>query len=792
MLCNYSGKTLPRLQLFLNPGLRLTSMKEGDKELAYERDHQVLLIDRPLETGDSVRLNLTYEGTIDERVCYLEVPDSLYYDTRRNDSFFHFGRRYACVSNAFLLLVPENIWYPVAIPPVNLNAPWLSTKDFTRYSLDVINPVQSTLLSQGPSRKKGDTLRFEPPFPLDGISISGGEYERFTLKLKSCDFDLYYFRGNDMVSEVLKDIKPEEMSDFFEQKIADLQWHTKIASSKSLFNGIAEMMMRQDWCGYPSSRLIVAETPLPFISHFREWMGKSEFVQSGLVLFSERGAGMNVPDYRWILKQNANNAARRSSYTLDPKIEKSFKTSSLLRPFIDCFLSKTVLYYNNQNLFFNRFVPNRSRSVYFTFRNLFDCYTLFREPQSYIYSVDYSTVDLLLKTILKAQAQFENIYQEVDIVEYAAQVYLLNHSLEEAMKDKTLDSDVLCMIFQMEAESLLNHVTVDIPIGDFYKFLNDFYKQNQGVVPLERFTSDFGKRFGVDFAEVWKEWNSKSPTRFQIKDMEINQVVVEGKRQGTRMRFKIKNAGNSKGLVSVLYTELMERKVYNFYLHPGECKEVKIRKDHIGEFRINTGISYHIPGKMANVRSAFGTMSDDVTSDTTSGLFDIRPDEFLAEPGEIIVDNEDPGFRLIEPDRTFFQRLFENESKKNTIETNLGLGFPRWQKVLSIDYFGDSIRSAYCKECKSGKYKAEWKAFIPEEGSYEVFVLLPKIPSNYHYTVYYGQEEQEVWAKTTGWSSLGTYDFPKGEARVVLDDRRLEDKRDFYVIADAVKWVKVD
>ncbi|WP_294140705.1 ABC transporter permease subunit [uncultured Sanguibacteroides sp.] len=788
VLRNSSGEKIPRLVLFLNPGLRVTSVKEGDKTLTYERDHQVLLIDRPLEADDSVRLDLIYKGTIDERVCYLEVPDPLYYDTGRNDPFFHFGRRYAFVSNTFLLLVPENIWYPVAIPPVNPKAPWLSIKDFTRYSLAVVNPVQSTLLSQGPSREEGDTLWFQPPFPLGGLSISGGDYERYTLKLKSCDLDLYYFKGSDVLSSLLKDYKPEEMGNYIEKKIADLEWHTKVMSSRSLFDSISEMVMRRDWCGYPSSRLIVAETPLPFISHFREWTGKSEFVQSGMALFSERGVGMKVPDYRRILKQNADNAVKMASYNLSPEFLKLSEMNSLLSPFISCFLDKTG-YSNRQNLFLSRLRKSSSYAVDRS-KNLFDSYTLFREPQSYIYSVDYPTVDLLLKNILRDRSQIENIYQQMSSAEYMAQAYLLSHSLEDAMQDETLDPDVLRMALQLETRSLLNHFTVDISMPVFCDFLNDFCKKNQGIIPLEKFTSELNERFGVDFTEVLEQWSSKSPTHFLVRDMEVNKIE-EG--AGMHIRFKIKNSGKSKGLVSVLYGATRSTDSYNFYLNPDECKEVSIQGFFTGNFQINTGVSYNIPGRIAMIKKM-----DQVSVSARVGqipkticsLSDIHPDEFLPKSGEIIVDNEDPGFRLIEPDKTFFRRLFENKDE-NTIETSLGLGFSRWQKVVSPQYLGDSVRSAYCKECKNGKYKAEWKALIPEAGSYEVFVFLPELPSNYHYTVYCGQEEQEVWAKAIGWFSLGTYDFPKGEAKVVLDDRRMEDY-DFYVIADAVKWVKVD
>ena len=43
-----------------------------------------------------------------------------------------------------------------------------------------------------------------------------------------------------------------------------------------------------------------------------------------------------------------------------------------------------------------------------------------------------------------------------------------------------------------------------------------------------------------------------------------------------------------------------------------------------------------------------------------------------------------------------------------------------------------------------------------------------------------------------GWASLGEYDFPAGEARVVLSDKDLQKRKDVAIVADAVKWIKID
>lgn len=75
-----------------------------------------------------------------------------------------------------------------------------------------------------------------------------------------------------------------------------------------------------------------------------------------------------------------------------------------------------------------------------------------------------------------------------------------------------------------------------------------------------------------------------------------------------------------------------------------------------------------------------------------------------------------------------------------------------------------------------------------------------------YYTVYTSNGSEEIVIERTGddsdeWISLGRFDLPAGESRVVLDDRGIppfevtkewgKDKYAQLVVADAVKWVKV-
>ena len=210
---------------------------------------------------------------------------------------------------------------------------------------------------------------------------------------------------------------------------------------------------------------------------------------------------------------------------------------------------------------------------------------------------------------------------------------------------------------------------------------------------------------------------------------------------------------------------------------------------------------------------------------------DVLPDEGVTlldrkqfyPPGEIIVDNEDENFHLIDSanNRPRLADLVQQEEEEdyhflmcNTKANTWGI--PILANAIYNPY-GERILSAYTKKAGSGKFKAEWVADLPEAGKYEVFIYRPHIEvddedglchtdypgmKNY-YTVYTPEGKKEVVLEVEKddpvWVSLGTFSLPAGESRVVLDDRGVSIEEESYghlikheqlVVADAVKWVK--
>lgn len=160
---------LSEIILYLNPacGIRV---KEGETDVAFERENQVIRVARKLLPGEDVELTVVYSGGIDERVCYLDVDfDKLFQLQPIPGHSSTAGKRFAFVGDDFTVLTPECLWYPVAQPSVNPASPYDVLPDFTSYSLQVSSTDGRTvLLPESGRRKKGVSVLREMSFAWDG------------------------------------------------------------------------------------------------------------------------------------------------------------------------------------------------------------------------------------------------------------------------------------------------------------------------------------------------------------------------------------------------------------------------------------------------------------------------------------------------------------------------------------------------------------------------------------------------------------------------------------------------
>ena len=235
----------------------------------------------------------------------------------------------------------------------------------------------------------------------------------------------------------------------------------------------------------------------------------------------------------------------------------------------------------------------------------------------------------------------------------------------------------------------------------------------------------------------------------------------------------------------------------------------------------NTNISSNLPTKFF----IQGLTNISKTTDTTEYVKDLDRSYFMPAPGEIIVDNEDENFKLISPPsqkrlRNLISPLSESRYE---IGSNLmireGVEVVPRHMINSEAYGLNKLTHAFMLQ--GSKATMEWTARVEREGEYEILAYIPpKVFAHrmdeqekgargsgiftvsafsvtesepeevkQYYIVDVGGEKQEVSVdikEHVGWVSLGLFQLPVGECKIVLTD---QGNKDQVLLGDAIKWV---
>lgn len=767
---NTGVSRMPELIFYLNPGLSVRQLWDKGKNLVFHRENQVIVVQKELQPGENITLRIEYDGKIDERICYLDISDKEYDHAYWLDKKWRFGKRSAFVENGYTLLLPECLWYPVAVPPVNLKSLYATEKNFTTYDLRVFNPDRRTVISQGKAEEVGDTVKFTPENKLMGITLTMGAYGKKSVKVDNVLLEWYYFKGSDLL---IKEV--ENLSDFL---MPFLQKHLK---------------------GYPFQYLRVVETPVTLTSYMRNWKGGSENAQPELLFYPERGSKiLAMSDYIQFQEGVAMSFVGGNEMIQEPNVDfmrlSIFLESSFLR-------ERAVLRELDLNRRLKLYLRQETIGVLqsTTIPNDYSILPLFSDYLGFMSSVDYPVMDRIIQTMLKFQE--DNVSSSImkmplflGIDDYQrAMAYLTSHSLEDALNDETLPVGVMTEIINIKARDLKNRISTSVPYTDLHRFLNDFRSSYFfRETDLKQFKQAFTDRFKVDISQWLPEWyKSRQAAGLVIKDIGVDKVE-NGEVKGYRGRMRVYNPSEADGVFSVM---VRGGYINHFMINRGEAKEIRFFAEKMPRLiYVNTNLSQNIP---QTIRWVFNpTIKTAVVSDTSQGIFDIDKRYFLPVPDEIIVDNEDPGFNV---KTAASNRLLGNMSSRKEYQLPMKIVSTSWAPGIDEGCYGDIVRSAYVKLGGGENNHAVWTAEIQQEGVYELWIHVPALPAYVYngsldgdclqyYTVQNGEKNDEFNINVTkeqGWVYAGEYRLPQGENRVVLLDRARQQMR---LVADAIKW----
>lgn len=753
-ILNPSDKPLDSFILYLNPGLEIISLTHNSHSLTYRRDHQVINIYLPLSPQQEQNIQVKYKGKIVPEISYPEIKDLSSQDIARSHSFFRFGKETHFLQKKFTLLTPENLWYPTSLPPVNVLSPLTTTETFIDFSLDVVGEKERLPVSQGISNTSNDTVHFTNRKKLPSLSLCIGNYSRKSVLIDSCLYELYLFKGHEFMTDGY-----DSPQDFI----------------ANMYKQIRE---------YKFDKLAMVETPVHFCAYSREWKKGSEYVQPEIIFRPEREALLARPIH--MKPKQEEDVIYVSPY------QSAFGTTRFIRP---------------ENLFIK--ISSRKKP-WIQLKNEYDLSSL-QNFNFHISSIDFQGINLIFQTFRQQQNPEDFVTEPTTnpiILEY-----LKKHSLEKALQDTAI-SPFLNDILKAKANILLKRLLCDIPYDKFYSFTRDFVQRNLfKTVSFEQYGQEFQQQFGLDLIactrKLYKE--NRLPV-FLIKNIQIENVEQAGK-IGHIRSLNVWNKGEVDGVISIsgyCYSRYYAAQPELYVIPAGTSKEIRswfpgdCPKDIT--VRLHTNLSQNIPANYNFSRIPITSSSRVIT-----GIFDTDTITFCPKANEFIVDNNDPGFHLVEPNN-LLQKLTK---KKHVIAIQSPYEFPvKWTPYIHENAYGDIIRSYYCKKSGTGETRVEWETQLPTEGKYELFVynnefggelgIKPhrigdpeeeeqeKNPTQtYIFSHREGEEKVilEINNVGSGWISLGKYTCPAGKAKITLLDTGAYP--DQLIFADAVKWVKL-
>ncbi len=828
LIRNQNEEKLPEILLYLNPTLKVTLVKEGDVEIAFKREDQAILLERELEPREEINLTVEYEGGVDERVCYLDVKkDRLYQRQSITGHGSAPGKRFVFLEDDFTALVPECLWYPVAQPPVNPASPYDVVPEFTRYTLQVTTTDDRVVVAPGVRESKGNVVCFTGSMPWVGMALCMGNFEKYEVVVDSLSYELFLLKGH---KELMRGF--EEVQDSMPSILRDVRYNVE-----------GEMGIT-----YPYKQLILVESPISFASFVRPHKGGSEMAQPGMLFLPERGVGL-WNDYQatyTFLKKMMPDVP--FSYTSWEELKSSDLTNILSR----LFLQEATYDVSQIKLWLNALISPSSSSVegmITKMENPYSILPMFYEQTIALRAEKYPAISTILVDALKSSNTFFVFSPETNLSERFA-----GHNVEDIFHDRLEDPDKAAALLHEKSRELLRWVSVnDVSTKEMIDFLVKFVQRNRfRQMEFEEMNREFIHEFGVDWMDVLPTWyEEREVPVFYVKDFKqqlvtdtennddgsssvSGEMVMDMENKRTRASVCVFNDSKIDGIVSFEVNNMMysggnsrrqERKsesviTRNFLIKAGTGKQIAVVMNGMNVV-FKTNVSNNIP------TSFFAQGSFSTTTDTTEYVKEMARSYFMPSKDEMIVDNEDEGFRLnTSSSRKRLRGLFSSfkEEKYETTGSSLmlrkGVEIVPKHMVNPEAYGSNKLTDAFMMS--GGKAEMEWKEQIEREGVYEIWAYIPpKVLThrvneqriggmrsgyysvsyssvaesdrheelNQYYFVNYGDEKQEVVIdvkEQPGWFSLGFFELPVGECNVVLTNRG---EKDQVLLGDAIKWV---
>jgi len=797
-LRNDTGTPLSSYIFTLNPGLAVREVTGSSGPLKYERDEHILTIvpGSPLAAGAGDSFKIRWRGIINENALYTDIDEETLAD-RNRIIFFNIGRKYSYIHPSYVLLTPETMWYPAAGPGFIASRPLERRHDFIDFSLDVTTSPGLTAVSQGASSSTSPgSFSFRPENPLPVISLAIAKFERKTTVVDSIEYNIYYGEGHDYWTQYISAV-----GDTLEAMIRDLR--------QTYENNLN--------LEYPFPRFSIVEVPVHYSAFHHAWSVYQETVQPEMVFIPEKGVTLRSADFRRMERRNERRLERSNE-----DVSEMESQAGMFAVFVNATLTGRFgrANWDSDDPF------QRSPS-----------YNIFPNMLAFRGGIDSKEMPWLGMALESWYAgRLEDITMNWSRMRWGM-------TLDERVNLKFAEMSLRDLILDPEYRKM-SHYALKAKGNFLFRMLESaasrddldaiitgmFEDYEYGNIPGEVFVSSLGDRLGIDLPALAKGWyDDISLPGFTISPVEIFKFI-DGEREKFQVRFSVTNNEDADGLIEFTFKQMdlnmssgrgfgMRRMMtatmtmgedYSRYVpvQAGETRELGfVLGFQPSSVQVNTLVSRNLPALMDI------DLPEDLEEKKKVTPFD--GERILAEPvdlavkGEIVVDNEDPGFSFSSgKSKSLLKRLIPRDTREEDTKY-VGMRFwggetNKWQPTIDTKFYGAQIRSAHFISGGSGDLAAAFAATLEKSGHYDIYYHASKLTSPWrrhrgggeetdygkvHFLIYHddGVEETELDLNSAedGWNYLGSYYISEGEAKLEVTNQ----SESRFVIADAVKWV---
>lgn len=808
---NDQDHAIDKLIFSLNPSLEVTEFSLNGIPMDFKQHLHVVQVatSTPIAPGSNGEIALKYHGVINDQLSYLDV-DQETLDQNNTLAMMKIDKRHGFIEEDFVLLTPEILWYPIAGVTYSPENPTFHNKQFSRYTLNVKSKPGLKVISQGTKTKQTDgTVSFSESLPLPRISLTIGDYVEKSLMVDSVEFNLYFFSDHDYFSPYVN-----ELDD----------------TLASMISEIKQDYERELNLDYYYKNFSVVEVPIQFYSYARRWASYQEVVQPQIVFVPEKAASLRQADFKGSFRREKKRVDQGNQAMSDKEIQARILNRVLTGTFTSGF--------SGRGFGGNRGDQNAgaralsATSIYKTFPNYY----------SYIYYVksgEWSVLNQAFESYLLGEAEdMRSLIQRrvggLSSDENANQA-LKENSFEAILKSAT-DRELMDEVIKAKGNYLFALIQSKIGIENFDSFLSEILVAHKfKVLDISVFNKALKDRFDFDLEPYLDDWlKTKNIPGFLLSNM-VAYEIRDGENTRYQVLFTISNKEDVDGLATISFRTMggggfggrggipsldLEKIIH---LEPHQQMEVGIVLDAEPRLMaVNTLISQNIPSAISHF---FSKIELKENMKPFEGAREVQTGNVHESEFEIIVDNEDKGFELIQPENESLLKNWLNIENDTGEQKYIGIRTNRppqkWRATAQPEYYGKYVLSAYIIAKGTGDKKAIWNAEIKETGMHEIHYYIGKLPvrgrgrtggggrqrgqgggqgganqqqeknyGSYHFTVFHDDGEDEVIIDVDkaeeGWNFLGTYYLSTGPAKVVLTNET--DGK--LVAADAVKWVR--